>query len=206
MKSLFLAASLLGLASGASAATTFYTDWTAFLGATGGAVTLDVEDFEIKQAGGPTMTFPWGSVSESGGTPNVYNVDNDDIAGFTPIHDGVNAIGFFDDGAGSVGTFSFDTAIDTFGVYISTTYGTTANFAGGTWSTSVATGTTPSFFGVVSDTPFASFTVDLASGGDRIGFDLLKFGTVAPVPLPATGLLLLAGLGAVGLGARKKRA
>lgn len=66
------------------------------------------------------------------------------------------------------------------------------------------------FLGLTSDTGFRSFVFRDTNnnGGDTFGVDDFVFatgGNVTTVPLPAAGLLLLAGLGGLGLSASRRR-
>ncbi|MFW2541447.1 VPLPA-CTERM sorting domain-containing protein [Primorskyibacter sp. 2E107] len=214
MKRLLLAAGFATIAASAQAATTFYSDLIGFAGATNGTLGLSFESFEETPLPGhatSTMTFDWGTVMETNGgvgnnrindqqqntmqiEPNVWP---------NPVADGDGAIWYHDNG-NSLLTFTFFDPITAFGVFISSTASDALSITNGAFSTTGLPGTEdPNFWGVVTDTAFSSITFSTVSG-ERVGFDELKFGNLSQVPLPASGLLLLAGVGALGLRRRKR--
>jgi hypothetical protein len=64
----------------------------------------------------------------------------------------------------------------------------------------------PSFFGIVSDTPFTEFTLVDPSGGEGFRIDNVTYGSVNPIPLPAPALMLLSAIGGLTVLRRARRA
>lgn len=181
----------LGLAvfaSVSSAATTIFTDRTAFDIATGGSLTF--EDFNDGVLDGV------GVATDAGGVVNGVWRDRPTTAGAST-------------------TFTFGGGITSFGADFDLSpggAGTGLRFTldGNEVVAEEVIGTYSGFFGFISD---ASFSTILVESGSSIGvpngfvgvaethtFDNLSFGTpvtLAPVPLPAGLSLILAALGAV---------
>jgi hypothetical protein len=69
----------------------------------------------------------------------------------------------------------------------------------------IQSGNTVQFFGFISDMAFSSLSIfDVNDEGDGFSMDNVSYGTtIAPVPLPAGGLLLLSALG--GIAALRRR-
>jgi hypothetical protein len=109
-------------------------------------------------------------------------------------------------------TFTFDTAIDSFGAYFTGIQRSdaTLTYADGTTTTlalpisTVSTGGT-SFFGF-SDigASILSISYFTGTGGDYVGVDDIRFGNAVSVPEPSTLALLILGFAGIGL-SRKKR-
>ena len=118
-----------------------------------------------------------------------------------------SALWYYDNGA-SLLELVFNTEVTALSFYLSSDDSSdiTVTLNTGDVQTAASASSDPTFFGLVSDTPFSSLTLG-AAGSPAIGIDLMKFGTVpAPVPLPASGVLLMAGLGALALRRRRKAA
>lgn len=62
-----------------------------------------------------------------------------------------------------------------------------------------------SFFGIVSDTAFSEVAFTRGARDSRFGLDNVQTASVAPIPLPATGLLLLGAIVGLGAVARRRR-
>lgn len=199
VKSYLAAAALTLVATTSQAATTFYNDLVSFAIATDNMTGFTIESFE---GIGPTQashSFAWGSLQETGAIPSVAWHESNNMVGGQPVADGDGAM-WYDDNNDSLLEIVLNSAVTAFSIYLTTNDGSDITvFSDTAWSgTSTTISTDPTFFGVISDTPFSTVSLS-AIGGPNVGFDELKFGTTATVPLPATGLLLLGGLGALGL-------
>ena len=209
LKSLVIAAAgaVLIAAGPASAAQTIYTTRTAFDTAAGAG--LAFESFET-QRNGQTVSYPPVTVSETNDSFNLI-VHTSNAATFTAATtDGLRSIWFIDFTGNSLATFSFLNPITAFGIDTAFSQARTATFAGGVSGSLSLAANTPGFFGVISDTPFSTVTVDLNGSVTNVGFDALAFGIAAPppapVPEPATWAIMIAGFGLVGAAMRRRNA
>jgi hypothetical protein len=203
MRSALLASTLsIGLSLPAAAAT--FTDEAAFLAAVPGTT---AENFETATFDGTTIEFAGGTITCSGGTfctsffglslgggfalsganAPFFGTPDKLVFSFTSP---ITAFGIFIGGAGDVGvqdliaTLSDGTVFD-----ILTDYANgSGTFVGNT-----------NYFGVTNDSAFTSVTFSGSFDGDGVFFDDMRYGgdTVAPIPVPASALFLLAGLGAL---------
>jgi hypothetical protein len=205
MKALLLAATIGAAATAAPAATTYYSDLTSFATATNNMAGFTIENFEGAQPASPFFFYSWGYVAEFTGDSTVYTHEQDNMPGTNPVADGNGALWINDDGTGFLDIY-LDAPVTAFSLYLSSSDAQPVLlFSNGGWNTTAATGTTdPVFFGAISDTPFDFISISAGRLAD-VGIDYMKFGSVAAVPLPASGLLLLAGLGAMGLRRRRTR-
>ncbi|MGB7418040.1 MAG: PEPxxWA-CTERM sorting domain-containing protein [Erythrobacter sp.] len=178
----------------ASAAQTIYTSASDFSVAAGGG--LSFESFENPETG-PTVTYPGFSVTESGGVNVITQTSLNSFFTAATV-DGSNSI-WYDDNGSSVATFSFLTPISAFGLSTAFAESATASFGGGISGFLSLGANTPGFFGVISDTPFSTVTVNV-SGSPQVGFDALSFGIAqtGAVPEPTTWAMMLLGFGFIG--------
>lgn len=207
MKSSFakyaIALSATAVMGNAIAANSF-TSEAAFTSALSGA-SITVESFESAPGGTSTsMIFPNVTVSCSGSTycPGFFGV-----SGFTPT-DGVQGVFF---ATPDTITFSFSAPVTAFGIDVSG-LGT----AGATdFSGSLSNGASATFFsnyfgnnvgslfvGFVDKSGFSSVTFSGTQGDDGIYFDRMQ---IAAVPEPESYAMLMAGLGLMGLIARRRK-
>jgi hypothetical protein len=218
MKS-FIAAFVVSaaLTVSASAATTSYTDATAFATAAG---MLQVETFAGETARSLAGTQDFGAFtttlgSDVGGPFNVVRTSG-----------GVNALGLTNENlqvgllGGDTLTIKFKTAVIAFGgMFAGVNNGLTGRLrsellVGGVlseWlerSSNTNAGLTARFFGIVSSTPFTEVTFRGLPRSEGFGMDDLRWASApTPVPLPASGLLLMGAMLAAGLfGRRRARA
>lgn len=218
MKS-FIAAFVVSaaLTVSASAATTSYTDATAFATAAG---TLQVETFAGETARSLAGTQDFGAFtttldSDVGGPFNVVRTSG-----------GVNALGLTNENlqvgllGGDTLTIKFKTAVIAFGgMFAGVNNGLTGRLrseflVGGVLSEWLGrannsdAGLTARFFGIVSSTPFTEVTFRGLPRSEGFGMDDLRWASApTPVPLPASGLLLMGAMLAAGLfGRRRARA
>lgn len=218
MKS-FIAAFVVSaaLTVSASAATTSYTDATAFATAAG---MLQVETFAGETARSLAGTQDFGAFtttldSDVGGPFNVVRTSG-----------GVNALGLTNENlqvgllGGDTLTIKFKTAVIAFGgMFAGVNNGLTGRLrsellVGGVLSEWLGrtnnrnAGLTARFFGIVSSTPFTEVTFRGLPRSEGFGMDDLRWASApTPVPLPASGLLLMGAMLAAGLfGRRRARA
>jgi hypothetical protein len=215
------------VATGAIAATATFNDVSTFLAAAG---TTTQETFDALPAGtdysegvnysftGFSMSYAQGSGSSdmgvgirSGTTQSDANINgsNQLAWGEDTITNGSGSIGpvltfSFGPGASAFGFFWGDNdSTDSYSVTIAGTEYTDPPFAG--VSPSQGTG----FWGIVSDTPFTTAVFETERRGGFVGDmgmdDVYVSGSVAPIPLPAAGWMLLAGLGGLGVLRRRQK-
>ncbi len=202
MKTTLLSAVILSaVAASAQAATSYYSDATVFAADAG---SLSFEGFEGSTQNGPTHTYTDFSVSETGGTNYITNFVSNPF--FNPVQAGSNGI-WYDDNGSSVGEFVFNSTINAIGLFVSTAAASTISVSFGGETTTFDTDTTPTFFGLIADVSFTNISFD-ASGGPEVGFDSVSYGTASQppaVPLPASSLLLMAGVGGLTTLRRKRK-
>lgn len=213
MKS-FIVAAFLGLFAAApvAAATTSYTNATAFAAAAG---TLQVENFAGEVRGSSLAgTRDWGGFTttlNSELTGPLFNVVGGpaslNAAGLTGTNLQVGLL------QGETFTFTFASAITAFGALFANVndFGLRSSFSGGgstDWLPAVNR-FGARFFGIVSDTPFTTVTITGGLFSEGFGIDNVRWALAppTPVPLPASGVLLLGALLAAGaIGRRRARA
>jgi hypothetical protein len=198
------------------AATTTYTSDTAYFAAAG-PQSLQTFDNPISNTA-TSVTYPDLVLSCSGSTncnggPNFFGTSS------TVSITGVSIVFI----TPSVITFTFDSPIHSFGIYIaglgtvlpgSTTFsisnsnGFSANLYTN-YSSSTTSFDTPLFGGLISDTRFTSVSLSGTEADDGIFVDNLYYGhapDVSATPLPAALALFATGIGGLGLlGWRRKR-
>ena len=190
--------------AGVASAATQYDDRTAFEAATASLTTETFDGFTSDVSLAAT-TYDVGDFSITTTLNNsLLKIDADGGDGHT-----VNGTAFVR-GVGVANdmfTYIFDTAITAFGVDL---FGfnddeerTRIVIGGNTYTLPVVTGTQNSFFGFTSDTAFTSVSFNTIAAEDG-GFDNISYG-VSVVPVPAAGLLLLSGLGAIGAVSRRRK-
>lgn len=226
MKNLSLAAACAAAASffaaPAMAAPVYYsndivTDRAAFQAAASG-VTLSTESFEGSFSDGASIDFGDFTVESSAG-----NLSQEDFA--RGVTDGTYALGFFESSTEKTVTFTFDNAINFFGVdvndlsFVSMSFmddlGNVLNDAllqdnggalGGSGFENLQ------FFGLSNAVAFSVVQLTFSAADQGLSgfayFDNLQFGALptSEVPLPAALPLFLVGLAGVGGFTRRKRA
>ena len=196
------------------AATVFYSDEAEFIAASGGVA--GYESFESFTA---TNDFVSNAIVATDFTITTNPEANLGIHQnpFLELHatDGTKFAGWAARPTDNDVTFTFTEPTKAFGVMttdaldggiataefiLSTNGGDSMVVASGSLTTGLEI-----FVGLIADTPFTEVTLtvtDMPSGGDGIGFDEVRFGTV--VPLPAAVWLFGSGvIGLIGLARRK---
>ena len=180
----------------------------AFLAATG---SLAFESFETATSSSATQVdFTGGSFSCTG-------------TSFCPGFFGISGA-FAQDGSTSVfyaspdeATFTFDTAINTFGIFIGgagdvANITLTALLSNGDSATVLDNysgsfdvfGDNSQYFGIISDMLFTSITFSPNNSGDGIFFDSMSYGSTS-TSVPEPGTLALLGIGLFGMGMARRR-
>lgn len=191
----------LAATGSANAAQTGYTTRAAFNAAAGSG--LAFESFEA-QRNGQTVFYPGVSISETGGSFNLIVHTSNNATFSAATTNGAFSIWYSDNGS-SIATFSFAAPVTAFGVDIASSQSQLAGFGGGVSGALALAANTPGFFGVISDAPFSTVTVNV-DGSSNVGFDALTFGlAAAAVPEPAAWTLLVLGFGGVGASLRRRR-
>lgn len=205
---------LLCMTETSMAATVFYSDEAEFIAASGGVA--GYESFESFTA---TNDFVSNAIVATDFTITTNPEANLGIHQnpFLELHatDGTKFAGWAARPTDNDVTFTFTEPTKAFGVMttdaldggiataefiLSTNGGDSMVVASGSLTTGLEI-----FVGLIADTPFTEVTLtvtDMPSGGDGIGFDEVRFGTV--VPLPAAVWLFGSGvIGLIGLARRK---
>ncbi|SNR39879.1 VPLPA-CTERM sorting domain-containing protein [Puniceibacterium sediminis] len=223
----FVAAMAIGTsANTALAATTQYFDFATFTSAVGPVKVLEDFDTGVGPAPGPfsagvpvafdELSITYNDAPSSLQTVGVATPAQIDAASGTSINatnqlswgeEDQFSLGSPFDGDGPAITFTFDTALTAFGFDFSDSDSTDTyeiTLGGETFLLDNASSTFIGFFGFVSDVAISSFVLTQATtGGITETFALDNI--VAPIPLPASIVLLLAGLGGLGSLRRFKR-
>lgn len=221
MKSL-LAALLVSaaLASGASAATTIFTDSVAFSGASSA---LQTEDFENNAIGSinPTRDFDGFTTNLTSSIGGPFNRVRDggvvNVAGLSGRNLHVGLIG------GETLTLNFGTAYSFGALFAGVNNGVlgaarstiSVNFVGGGSSVfdadsgwlAKSNDLAARFWGFVSTSPFSSVTFTGLQRSEGFGMDNVQWASApppTPVPVPASGLLLMGAMMVAGFVARRR--
>lgn len=198
--SLFAAAAALVVSSGVAQAATFNVEADFIVGVSGTTETFNDNTFSTR----PSAVLPDFTVSETGGDPGITTQ-------FNPLGqpNGTPSLQFFLQSDAKLRFDSFTNAsLTAFGLTIfssgSGDVDVTVNDTDTSSFTLNSTGTT--FFGITE----AGGITSIAFGGGTLedvfsGVDDVTSGVIAPapVPLPASGLLFLAGLGMLAAGRRR---
>jgi len=220
-RSLLIAGVIAAAPPAASAATIVFSDESAFLSATGASVGAAIPDSgnvgSSEVLGNLTFTNPNGNRQDFGASSvawsdwstlipgNALAISGNedlDLAFATPVH----SIGFqvhepTDPGAPPDATNTGP------GTFIDSVFEVTLKSGGSTVGTAsfAPANDTLAYFGIWSTASFDSFEMRETSGGiENEYFGAFATGTT-PVPLPAGGALLIAGLGALGGVAARRR-
>ena len=198
MKTLGLSAVLSSAASLAAAAT-FYTDLASFQGAT----TTNVESFENAYAVQQSFTFADFTMSETGGGTNQIGAGTPPFSSTGVVSGTGNAL-YQDNGSSVLNFNGFSSAFTAFGLWMTATTATTVTISGSVDSTFDLTADTPLFFGVTEIAGLSSLAFSASGSPSLVIVDDVYTGTISAVPLPAAGMLLLAGLGGIAALRRRK--
>ncbi|MFL4471247.1 VPLPA-CTERM sorting domain-containing protein [Tateyamaria armeniaca] len=197
LKTLGLSIVISGVASLASAAT-FYSDLASFQAAT----TTTVESFEDPYALQPSFTFADFTISETNGAVNQIGAGTPPFSSTGVVSGTGNAL-YEDNGASLLNFNGFSSAFTAFGLWMTSTVATTVTVSGSAASTFDLVANTPQFFGVTDIGGLSSVIFSASGSPSLVIVDDVYTGTVSAIPLPAGGILLLAGLG--GLAALRRR-
>lgn len=190
----------LVLSSVLSAQTTFYNNLTAFNTAAGPLAGF--QGFNDNRPPQASHNYGPFTIAETNGIDLVVTTVNNNFFTAATV-EGAGSI-WYDDNDDSRAVFTFAAPINAFGISVATAAAGTMSVFGGAWNTTFALAANqPVFWGVISTTAFTTVTFDM-SGGPEVGFDALRFGTTTVVPEPQTWAMLLVGLGAMAVRARRR--
>jgi PEP-CTERM motif len=208
LKPLALAA-LLATTGAAQAVVTIYTSLASFTAATAAQGTDSFNTFLITGVTPSPITRSAGAYSYTATAPGNFFGAGTLANPALSINNATDTITFdkFTGGAQAIGGNFFGT--DQEGNFLSGTVTVTATDSSGTVTQTIAGGTVNSFLGFVSSTAMTAMTLSAVQTPATLypTLDNLVMATRAvPVPEPQTYALMLAGLGAVGFLARRRRA
>ena len=186
----------------ATASIVTYADRTSFNNAAGGG--LSFESFESDPQSGASVTYGDLTFTETDGQNNFTNTA---LSSFfsSATTDGQHSI-WYDDNNASISTltFGFASPLTAVGLDITTSASGVMTIGGDIAASINLTANTPSFFGVIDlMSPFSTITFS-ASGGPNVGFDAVSFGNAVPEPTSLIVWSLLAALGLLAHGRRRR--
>jgi len=204
MKYVLVATVLASLPAAAFSATTSFTDRVSFVAASGAT---SVQDFESQTVGTDLRAAPIDLGDFSMAVVSVFGLDFNIISNSSLNAPNATIFAHMGLGDGETFTLTFDSAIKAFGADFGglndDLQRSQFEVFGETILAPVQVGQVQGFFGFVSDVAFTSLIIRGRAETEGAGIDNITY-HVAPVPLPASLPLLLAGIGLLGLSRRRK--
>jgi len=201
LKKISLCLALIGgfVATNVGAVPVYFTDRATFDAAAGGGLSFEGFEGSWTDTGG-VATFAGFSVSETGGTNDLFHGNEAGGGGFSTT-EGSDSL-WFDDNGNSIGSFfSFSAPVTAFGVDLSIFNfsgggSATVGISGGSLSDSIVLNDlAPKFWGVIDLAGISAVNFD-RSGSNGLGFDAVSYGTVG---VSEPSIIALFGLGLLGL-------